>query len=142
MHELLRRTLGETIQVETRLSGDLWPATADAGQIESVLLNFALNARDAMPDGGQISITTSNAPMTGQLIPGRPNAAPRDYVMLALIDNGDGMTPDTLARVFDPFFTTKDVGKGTGLGLSMVHGFVEQSGGYVDMESELGEGRS
>lgn len=140
MQELLQRTLGETIQVETRLSDDLWPATGDAGQIESVLLNLSLNARDAMPNGGQISITTSNAPLTGELVSERPNISPRDYVMLALSDNGDGMAPETLDRVFDPFFTTKEVGKGTGLGLSMVHGFVEQSGGYVDIESELGKG--
>jgi PAS domain S-box-containing protein len=140
MHELLQRTLGETIRVETRLSNDLWPATADAGQIESVLLNLSLNARDAMPNGGQITINTSNSPLTGELVSERPNVSPRDYVMLALSDNGDGMSPDILARVFDPFFTTKEVGKGTGLGLSMVHGFIEQSGGYVDIESQLGKG--
>ncbi len=140
MLESLQRTLGETTQININLSQDLWSITADAAQIEVVLLNLSLNARDAMPRGGQITITTSNAPLNGELISKRPKTPPRDYVMLELTDKGDGMTQDIVAQAFDPFFTTKDVGKGIGLGLSLVHGFIEQIGGFINIESEPGIG--
>ncbi|ESX06202.1 chemotaxis protein CheY [Mesorhizobium sp. LSJC268A00] len=139
MSELLNRTLGETIQIETVLAAGLWHVEADAGQLESALLNLCVNARDAMPAGGKLTIETSNAHVDDRYA--RENAIPSgQYVMIAVTDTGTGMTADVVARAFDPFFTTKGVGKGTGLGLSQVYGFVRQSGGSVKIYSEQGIG--
>jgi PAS domain S-box-containing protein len=141
MTELLSRTLGETIAVETLLAHDLWTIQADPAQLESAILNLSVNARDAMPSGGKLTIETANITINGaggdeQGIP------PGDYVHLAVTDTGEGMSEETIARAFDPFFTTKPVGKGTGLGLSQVYGFVRQSGGHVRLQSRLGVGTS
>lgn len=139
MSELLSRTLGETIAIETVLAAGVWHVEADAGQLESALLNLCVNARDAMPAGGKLTIETSNAHIDDRYA--RENAIPSgQYVMIAVTDTGTGMTADVLARAFDPFFTTKGVGKGTGLGLSQVYGFVRQSGGSVKIYSEVGVG--
>jgi PAS domain S-box-containing protein len=139
--ELLRRTLGENVVLETVLAGGLWRTEADANQLESALVNLAVNARDAMPNGGKVTIETANAYLDAayvatsvdQLVEGQ-------YVMIAVSDTGTGMDRKTLERAFDPFFTTKEVGKGTGLGLSQVYGFVRQSSGHVKIYSELGQG--
>ncbi len=139
MIELLSRTLGEAVRVETLLADGLWPTLADANQLESAILNLAVNARDAMEQGGILTIETANAPIDG-VFATEYAIAPGDYVMLAVTDTGTGMTPDVIAKAFDPFFTTKDVGKGTGLGLSQVFGFIRQSGGHVKIYSEPGLG--
>jgi signal transduction histidine kinase/ActR/RegA family two-component response regulator len=139
--ELLRRTLGEAIALETVQSGGLWPAFIDANQLENVLLNLAVNARDAMPDGGKLTIETANTYLDDTYVAGlnEPVRAGQ-YVLIAVTDTGHGMSAETLLRVFEPFFTTKPVGEGTGLGLSQVFGFVHQSLGHVGIYSELGEG--
>lgn len=146
--DMLQSVLGETISIKTDLGDDIWPVLTDAGQIESALLNLALNARDAMPKGGVITITTANmeeANRGTRKLPGNDigddgGEGPGDFVMIDVSDTGTGMTADVLGRAMDPFFTTKDVGSGTGLGLSMVFGFVEQSNGSVEIESELAKG--
>ena len=140
MTALLSRTLGETIKVETSLDADLWPTVADSGQVESALLNLALNARDAMPGGGSLRIMTANVVVDAEQEPGRTKMEPGDYVVLGIADSGTGIPPEVLEHVFEPFFTTKDVGEGSGLGLSMVYGFAKQSGGGVGIESRRGEG--
>jgi signal transduction histidine kinase/CHASE3 domain sensor protein/FixJ family two-component response regulator len=137
---LLRRTLGEHIDVRYVEAAGLWPAMADATQLESALLNLALNARDAMPGGGRLTIELANKVLDDQYARSHSEVAPGDYTMLAVSDTGSGMTPDIVARVFEPFFTTKPDGKGTGLGLAMVFGFVKQSGGHIKIYSEPGEG--
>ncbi len=139
MSELLTRTLGETIQVESVLGAGLWQVEADPAQLESALLNLAVNARDAMPGGGRLTIETANAHID------RPNARQYalpegQYVLIGVTDTGSGMTSDVIEKAFDPFFTTKGVGQGTGLGLSQVYGFVRQSGGHVKIYSEVGVG--
>ncbi len=138
MLDLMRRTLGESVTIHTKLAHDLWIVEADANQLENALLNLAVNARDAMASGGALTITTANG------VVGESDAdeetVPGQYVSLAVCDTGTGMSDDTMARVFEPFFTTKAVGKGTGLGLSMVYGFVKQSGGHLRIESSLGRG--
>jgi CheY-like chemotaxis protein len=136
MGDLVARTLGGTIQVRMALSGGLWPALVDPTQIELALLNLAINARDAMPDVGILTISTRNAHVTTAA----DDLAPGDYVVVAVTDIGTGMAEDVLARAFEPFFTTKEIGKGTGLGLSQVYGFIQQSGGKVAIESKLGAG--
>jgi PAS domain S-box-containing protein len=137
---LLRRTLGSQIEIESMLADDLWPVEIDRGQFENALVNLCLNARDAMPEGGRLLIETANVEL-GEGTAGRDAAIPPGaYVRLAVTDTGTGIAPETLPRVFDPFFTTKGVGKGTGLGLSMVHGFISQSRGHLDIKSELGRG--
>ncbi|MFN3725558.1 MAG: ATP-binding protein [Allosphingosinicella sp.] len=140
MSELLHRSLGETVAVETVLGEDLWQIEIDPNQLESAILNLALNARDAMEQGGKLTIETMNTRLekshdreAGEVVPG-------DYVAICMTDTGTGMDAETLARAYEPFFTTKEVGKGTGLGLSMVYGFVRQSGGHVEIHSEAGEG--
>jgi signal transduction histidine kinase len=138
MGELLRRTLGATVRLDEVLAEDLWPALVDANQIELAVLNLALNARDAMPNGGTITLETRNVPQGDPVLPS--DLAAGDYVMVAVADAGEGMPPDVAARAFEPFFTTKEVGKGSGLGLSMVHGVVKQSGGSVTIVSRPGEG--
>jgi PAS domain S-box-containing protein len=137
---LLTRTLGGDIQVDVRCSSDLWPVLVDETQLQTALLNIALNARDAMPSGGRLIIATYNAHVESADAAPHPEVAPGDYVVIDISDTGAGMPPDILARIFEPFFTTKSPGKGTGLGLSMVYGFVRQSGGYVRAESESGVG--
>jgi signal transduction histidine kinase/CheY-like chemotaxis protein len=137
---LLTRTLGGDIQVDVRCSSDLWPVLVDETQLQTALLNVALNARDAMPSGGRLIIATYNAHVESADAAPHPEVAPGDYVVIDISDTGAGMPPDILARIFEPFFTTKCPGKGTGLGLSMVYGFVRQSGGYVRAESESGVG--
>ena len=138
--ELLRRTLGEEVEVRTSLAPGLWSATADPNQLEAALVNLAINARDAMPKGGRLTIETANRRMDQSDVARNFDAAPGDYVMLAVTDTGHGMAPDIAARAFEPFFTTKPAGRGTGLGLSMVHGFVHQSQGHVQIYSEVGHG--
>ena len=140
MSELLRRTLGEHVAVETVLAGGLWPTFVDKAQLENAVLNLAVNARDAMPEGGKLTIETANAHLDDDYSRLRSDVTPGQYVLICVSDTGTGMKPEVIERVFDPFFTTKDVGKGTGLGLSQVFGFVKQSGGHVAVYSELGEG--
>jgi signal transduction histidine kinase len=139
--EFLRTTLGETVALETVLAGGLWRTFADADQLENALLNLALNARDAMPAGGKLTIETANSFLDRAYVEHLPEPVePGQYVMIAVADTGGGMDEATLARAFDPFFTTKEAGKGTGLGLSQVYGFVRQTGGHVRIYSEVGEG--
>jgi signal transduction histidine kinase len=137
---LLRRTLGEQIEVRFVDAAGLWPAMADPAQLESAVLNLALNARDAMPGGGRLTIELANTVLDDEYARGHAEVMPGDYVMVAVSDTGHGMTPEVVARVFEPFFTTKTDGRGTGLGLAMVFGFVKQSGGHVKIYSEPGEG--
>jgi signal transduction histidine kinase/CheY-like chemotaxis protein len=139
---LLRRTLGEHIDVRLVDSAGLWPAMADPAQFESAVLNLALNARDAMPGGGRLTIELANKALDAEYARAHAEVTAGDYVMVAVSDTGHGMTPDIVARVFEPFFTTKTEGRGTGLGLAMVFGFVKQSGGHVKVYSEPGEGTS
>jgi signal transduction histidine kinase/DNA-binding response OmpR family regulator len=140
MTELLHRTLGETIEMEGVLAPRLWTIEADQNQLESAILNLAVNARDAMPEGGKLTLETANTVLDQAYAATDAEVAPGQYVMIAISDTGGGMAPDTLERAFEPFFTTKDVGRGTGLGLSMVYGFVKQSGGHVTLYSEPGQG--
>ena len=140
MTGLLRRSLGETIEIETRLSGGLPLALIDPGQIENALLNLAINARDAMPQGGQLIIETSAAEIDKDDASAYMDVSPGRYITLAVTDNGTGMTPEVRQRAFEPFYTTKEHGVGSGLGLSMIYGFVKQSGGHVQLYSELGHG--
>ena len=140
MSDLLRRSLGESVVLETVLSGGLWRTVADANQLENALLNLALNARDAMPDGGKLTIETANAHLDDRYAAAHDDVAAGQYVMIAVSDTGTGIDKDTLGRVFEPFFTTKDIGQGTGLGLSQVYGFIKQSNGHVKLYSEPGQG--
>ncbi len=142
MSELLRRTLGGPISVETVLAGGLWRAQADTNQLESAILNLAVNARDAMPDGGKITIETANCHLDDRYAASNVGVPAGQYVLIAVTDNGPGMSEDVRARAFEPFFTTKPVGKGTGLGLSQVYGFVKQSNGHIKIYSEPGQGTS
>jgi PAS domain S-box-containing protein len=140
MEELLRRTIGEQIQLKTELEAVSWPVNTDANQLENAILNLAINARDAMPDGGELSISTRNTTLTRALRDPAGEIAPGDYVLICVTDTGSGMSDDVISKVFDPFFTTKPIGQGTGLGLSMVYGFAQQSGGHARIESAVGEG--
>jgi signal transduction histidine kinase len=140
MNDLLQRTIGENIQVETVLGGGNWRTKADPAQLESALLNLAVNARDAMPHGGKLTIETANAFLDETYTRPLDDVPPGQYVLISVTDNGTGMSPEILARAFDPFFTTKAVDKGTGLGLSQVYGFVKQSGGHIRIYSELDHG--
>jgi PAS domain S-box-containing protein len=138
--ELLRRTLGSAIQTEIVLAGGLWRSYVDANQLESALVNLAVNARDAMPDGGKLTIETGNTYLDDEYAASHEEVTPGQYVMLAVSDTGTGMTPETMAHALEPFFTTKEEGRGTGLGLSQVYGFVKQSGGHLKLYSEPGHG--
>lgn len=138
--KLLHRVLGETIQIKSSLASNLWTVNADRAQLESALINLALNARDAMPGGGRLLIETRNQPFDADYAARHPDITEGDYVMLAVSDDGIGIPRESLSRVFDPFFTTKEVGKGTGLGLSMVYGFIKQSNGHIRIYSEVGRG--
>ncbi|MFC3580078.1 ATP-binding protein [Sphingomonas hylomeconis] len=137
--EMLARSLGELVQLETILSAGLWKAKADPAELENVIVNLAVNGRDAMPEGGKLTIETSNA-YVDDAYAHEAELAPGQYVQIAVSDTGTGMSPDVMAKAFDPFFTTKSVGKGTGLGLSQVFGFARQSGGHVRVYSEVGHG--
>ncbi|TVV76017.1 PAS domain S-box protein [Sphingomonas solaris] len=141
MEDLLRRTLGESVGLEVRLTTAAWPARTDANQLESALLNLAINARDAMPDGGRLTIETDNAVLDEHYVALLADEiAAGDYVVISVSDTGTGMAPDVIAKAFDPFFTTKPIGQGTGLGLSMIYGFARQSGGHARIYSEVGRG--
>jgi PAS domain S-box-containing protein len=140
MDNMLRRLLGEHISLITLLHADLGRVKADPSQIEQVIMNIAVNARDAMSSHGKLIIETGNATLDAQYCHCRPDASPGEYVMLALSDNGAGMTPEVRTRLFEPFFTTKELGKGTGLGLATCHGIVKQSGGHISVYSEVNQG--
>jgi PAS domain S-box-containing protein len=139
MEPLLRRTIGEMIVLNFDLADDLWPTLCDPNQLDSAILNLAINARDAMPDGGAVTISSRN--VAAEILPGRPADAPgASFICLEVTDTGTGMTPDVVERAFDPFYTTKPIGQGTGLGLSMVYGFMRQSGGHAKIASTVGQG--
>ena len=140
MSEMLHRALGETIKVETHLAPDLWNVLADRNQLENALLNLAINARDAMRGGGQLTITAHNVTLDAAQAHGHDALAPGDYLVFSVADTGVGMPPEVVEHAFEPFFTTKPDGHGTGLGLSMVFGFVKQSGGHVSIRSAVGQG--
>ena len=140
MEQLLRRTLGEHIECEFQLDQDLWLASVDPGQLASALLNLVLNARDAMPTGGKLTVEVRNTSLGESDVDVNGEARPGDYVMVAVTDTGAGMSAEVAGRAFEPFFTTKEVGKGTGLGLSMVYGFAQQSGGSMQIRSGPGQG--
>jgi signal transduction histidine kinase len=142
MERLLRRTLPENIGINVQLGDPLGRALIDPGQLEVAVLNLALNARDAMPDGGRLTLQTANVVLDDAYAGAVSEVVSGPYVMLAITDNGVGMNQVTLDRAFEPFFTTKEVGKGSGLGLSMVYGFIKQSNGHVEIHSELGHGTS
>ncbi|MBC7583025.1 MAG: response regulator, partial [Tardiphaga sp.] len=137
---LLRPTLGEKVEIEARLIAEPWPVLADPAQLSSALLNLAVNARDAMPSGGRLTLETGNVMLDEAYAGQNVEVVPGPYAMIAVSDTGSGIPATILDRVFDPFFTTKPIGKGTGLGLSMVYGFVRQSGGHIKIYSEEGYG--
>jgi PAS domain S-box-containing protein len=138
--EFLHRSLGETIEIETAGAAGLWTVEVDSSQLDIALLNLAINARDAMPKGGKLTIEAANAILDREYCQSNPEVSPGQYVMLSVSDTGAGMTKDVLSRAFEPFFTTKELGHGTGLGLSQVYGFVKQSSGHIKIYSEVGQG--
>ncbi|MCU0070423.1 ATP-binding protein [Pseudomonas koreensis] len=140
MGELLQRSLNESIRLDMRLHEQLWVAEADPNQLESALLNLVINARDAMPDGGNLLVETGNQVLDRDYTATYSNLEPGDYVVLSVTDNGCGMPESVINRAFDPFFTTKPIGQGTGLGLSMIYGFSKQSGGHVSIDSKIDQG--
>lgn len=140
MGELLQRSINESIKLDMRLTGELWTAEADPNQLESALLNLVINARDAMPGGGQLLVETSNRHLDNVFTAAYGTLTPGDYVELSVSDTGCGIPENVMGRVFDPFFTTKPIGQGTGLGLSMIYGFARQSRGHVTLHSEVGKG--
>ncbi|ODT89356.1 CHASE3 domain-containing protein [Phenylobacterium sp. SCN 70-31] len=140
MSELLRRTIGENLRVETVLAGGLWRTFADPAQLENAIVNLCVNGRDAMPEGGKLTIETTNTHLDDAYAAANAEVAAGQYVMISVTDTGSGMPPEVIERAFDPFYTTKGVGRGTGLGLSQVHGFVKQSRGHVKIYSEPGVG--
>jgi signal transduction histidine kinase/DNA-binding response OmpR family regulator len=142
MGELLRNALGERVQLEYAVADDAWNARIDPSQLENAILNLALNARDAMPDGGTVTIEVSNATLDRRYAALHSDVTPGPYVSVAVSDTGTGMPADVIAQAFDPFFTTKNEGRGTGLGLSMVYGFVRQSNGHIRIDSAIGQGTS
>ncbi|OSJ19622.1 hypothetical protein BST63_02020, partial [Bradyrhizobium canariense] len=140
LSDMIHRTLGETIDVETVLGAGVWRVEADPAELEAAVINLAVNARDAMTNGGRLTIETSNAHIDEAYVAAHTEVVPGQYVAIAVTDMGVGMDSKTVAQAFEPFFTTKAVGKGTGLGLSQVYGFVKQSGGHVKIYSEVGQG--
>jgi PAS domain S-box-containing protein len=140
MSDLLQRTLGESISIETILAGGLWRTFVDANQLESALLNLAINARDAMPEGGKLTLETGNTYLDDDYAAINSEVTAGQYVLIAVTDTGHGMPPEVIARAFEPFFTTKPEGQGTGLGLSQVYGFIKQSDGHIKIYSEPGKG--
>jgi signal transduction histidine kinase/CheY-like chemotaxis protein len=140
MAELIQRTVGPGIALVLRLDDGVWAALCDANQLENALLNLAINARDAMPEGGTLTIATADLHLTRADLADQEAAAPGDYVALSVADTGTGMAPEVMARAFEPFFTTKPIGRGSGLGLSQIYGFARQSGGFVRLESTVGKG--
>ena len=139
IHELLAQAAGETLQVRLLADQDLWNCRVDPGQLNSAILNLVLNSRDAMPDGGNITLSCHNRTVTAERLR-NPISSPGDYVRIDVKDTGTGIAADLLPHVFEPFFTSKPIGKGSGLGLAQVHGFAEQSGGWVELESHPGHG--
>ena len=142
LRELVRRTTGESIVLETQLQEGLWPTRCDPNQLESAILNLAINARDAMPQGGRLTLRTANVDLPATQVGPNDTLEAGEFVKVSVVDTGTGMPQDVIDRAFDPFFTTKPIGQGTGLGLSMVYGFARQSGGFAQIESRLGEGTS
>jgi CheY-like chemotaxis protein len=140
LSDMVHRTLGETIAVETVLGAGLWRVEADPNELEAAILNLAVNARDAMPEGGRLTLETGNAHIDEAYAAAHAEVLAGQYVLISVTDTGAGMDPQTVAQAFEPFFTTKPVGKGTGLGLSQVYGFVKQSSGHVKIYSEPGQG--
>ncbi|NHW99559.1 PAS domain-containing hybrid sensor histidine kinase/response regulator [Pseudomonas koreensis] len=140
LEDLIRRTKGDPIELTLRLADNVWPISTDVSQLENALLNLVINARDAMPEGGELLIETANVYLDGNDITTLEPVKAGDYLMLAVSDNGTGMTPSVRAKAFDPFFTTKPIGQGTGLGLSMIYGFAQQSGGHVSLDSLPNQG--
>jgi PAS domain S-box-containing protein len=140
MSDLLRHSIGADVRLETVLAGGLWRTFADPNQLENIVLNLAVNARDAMPDGGRLTIETQNAHLDERYVAAHLGIGAGQYVLIAVTDTGSGMPAEVIEKAFDPFFTTKEIGKGTGLGLSQVYGFVKQSGGHVKIYSEVGHG--
>jgi len=140
LEDLIRRTKGDPIELTLRLAENVWPVSTDVSQLENALLNLVINARDAMPEGGELLIETANVYLDGSDITTLEPVKAGDYLMLAVSDNGTGMTPSVRSKAFDPFFTTKPIGQGTGLGLSMIYGFAQQSGGHVSLDSLPGQG--
>ena len=137
---MLNRTIGAHITVETAFADDLWQAKVDATQLQTAVLNIALNAQDAMPSGGKITLETRNMQLDDTYVAQEIGIDMGNYIRLSIADTGEGMTAETRARAMEPFFSTKPVGQGTGLGLSMVYGFIKQSGGHIAIYSELGKG--
>ena len=140
LSDFLRRALGEDVSLEIVGGGGVWPVEADAAELEAAILNLAVNARDAMPDGGKLTIEASNSYLDDSYCQENVDIRPGQYVQIAVTDTGSGMAKDVIDRAFEPFYTTKQSGQGTGLGLSQVYGFVKQSGGHVKIYSETGEG--
>jgi len=140
IEDLLRRSMGERVELSTDLQADLWLVNTDANQLENAILNLAINARDAMPEGGQLTISTRNEVVERPLRDAAGELRAGEYALICVEDSGTGMSPELIAKAFDPFFTTKPMGQGTGLGLSMVYGFAQQSGGYARIESNEGVG--
>jgi PAS domain S-box-containing protein len=140
LNDLLQRSLGDSIEVRMVQSHDLWHTRVDAGQFENAILNLAINARDAMTQGGRLTVRTQNVTLDSVFCAEHPQIEPGDYVSISVTDTGCGIEPEVLKRVFEPFFTTKESGKGSGLGLAMVHGFAEQAGGIATIESKVGRG--
>jgi PAS domain S-box-containing protein len=140
LEDLIRRTKGDPIELSLKMADDVWSVSTDISQLENALLNLVINARDAMPEGGELLIETANVYLDGTDITTLEPVQAGDYVMVAVSDNGSGMTPSVRAKAFDPFFTTKPIGQGTGLGLSMIYGFAQQSGGHVSLDSLPGQG--
>jgi PAS domain S-box-containing protein len=138
--DLLRRTIGEAISIETVLAGGVWRAFIDSNQLENALINLALNARDAMPEGGKLTIETANSYLDEAYASMHSEVEPGQYVGVFVTDTGSGMTNEVVSQAFEPFFTTKEIGQGTGLGLSQVYGFIKQSGGHIKIYSEVGQG--
>jgi PAS domain S-box-containing protein len=138
--KLLSRTLGENIEIKLDLAANVWPIMADAAQLDTAITNLANNARDAMPKGGRLTVTTRNGHLDADYAAQHPEVVPGDYAVIEVSDTGSGVPPEILGRIFEPFFTTKGLGKGTGLGLSMVFGFMKQSGGHINVYSEVGRG--